>query len=79
MVVLWGCSLELRFIGSGSSSEGRGMPPPFGLPSRNSKKKEEARKKKRKVSPTTGSPSSRKLFDKDPNGFISLAESWAMS
>ncbi|KAJ6735205.1 hypothetical protein OIU79_002301 [Salix purpurea] len=34
-------------------------------------KKEEAQKKKRKVSPTTRSPSSRKLFDKDQNGFIS--------
>ncbi|KAJ6686082.1 CALCIUM BINDING PROTEIN [Salix purpurea] len=37
-------------------------------------KKEEAQKKKRKVSPTTRSPSSRKLFDKDQNGFISAAE-----
>uniref|UniRef100_A0A6N2N7X6 EF-hand domain-containing protein n=1 Tax=Salix viminalis TaxID=40686 RepID=A0A6N2N7X6_SALVM len=37
-------------------------------------KKEEAQKKKKKVSPTTRSPSSRKLFDKDQNGFISAAE-----
>ncbi|KAJ6315977.1 hypothetical protein OIU78_019287 [Salix suchowensis] len=65
---------EFAFIGSGSSSGGTGHASSIRPSIKKFEKKEEAQKKKRKVSPTTRSPSSRKLFDKDQNGFISAAE-----
>ncbi|KAJ6758443.1 CALCIUM BINDING PROTEIN [Salix koriyanagi] len=65
---------KFAFIGSGSSSGGTGHASSIRPSIKKFEKKEEAQKKKRKVSPTTRSPSSRKLFDKDQNGFISAAE-----